>query len=306
MNTTPARITLANLDRTVGSFDPKIRQDPDWTKWTLATSIIGRFLGKEWVKENIPHRDGASSTGFFQMDFSSTERRDVKTARMLDFAETLFNLQHIGGFDHRAEQMRSGDPESGLAEFDFGRFLYIHDVDFRYVIPTGKRGHDYDCAITYRDGRVACADAKCRVENSEMRPDAIYHALTTARRKNLPPDQPGIVFVKVPQSWLESEEERHGLVNVAQDFLRQTERVVLVALYVNVYFFHKQQQLMVFRHLVDEVENPKHRFDQTKSWRLFKGFSVPPEWNGMPPKWQRIFSRGSDDPAYKTQTTSAA
>src|SRR6516162_4206640 len=74
MNGTPARITLTSLARTVASFDQQIRQDPAWTAWTLATSVIGHFLGKEWVLQNIPHREGASSTGFFQMDFSSPER----------------------------------------------------------------------------------------------------------------------------------------------------------------------------------------------------------------------------------------
>jgi hypothetical protein len=152
--------------------------------------------------------------------------------------------------------------------------------------------------VTYADGRTACADAKCRIATSEIRPEAIRHALETARRKNLPPDAPGIVFVKVPQTWLEFADVRRGLVDVAADFLRNTKRVVLVALYCSAQFPAPEQQLMVLRHLQEEVENSDHRFDMTKSWRLFKGFKVPAGWNGMPPKWRRIFSRGSDDPAY--------
>jgi hypothetical protein len=296
----PTRITRADLEATIETFPQSVRADSNWTTFTLATSVIQHFLGKDWVKSNIiQDADHSYPEGFFRLDFTSPERRETKTARMLDFAETLFNLQHVGGFDHRVEQMRTGDPESGLAEFDFGKFLYIHDIDFRYVVPTGQRGRDFDCAVTYGDGRVACADAKCRMESSEIRPDAVRHALETARKKNLPKDEPGIVFVKVPQTWLEFREVRQGLANVAAEFLRQTDRVVLVALYCTVHFLHEEKQLMVFRHLQEEVENPRHRFDMTKSWRLFdKGFEVPREWNGMPPKWHRIFSRGSDDPAY--------
>jgi hypothetical protein len=133
MNGTPARITLTSLDRTVASFDQQIRQDSAWTAWTLATSVIGHFLGKEWVLQNIPHREGASSTGFFQMDFTSPECRHAKAARIYDLAEMLFNLQYIEGFDHRIEQMRTGDPEASLAELDLGRFLYIHDINFRFI-----------------------------------------------------------------------------------------------------------------------------------------------------------------------------
>jgi hypothetical protein len=306
-HSTPTRISLADLQQTAASFPLKVRQEPNWTTFNLATSIIGHFLGKEWVKANIPQQNAGSTdpVGFFQMDFSSPEKAEAKTARILDFAETLFNLQDVGGFDARINQMRTGDAEAACAEFDFGRFLYIHDVDFRFVVPSGQRGRDYDCAVTYTDGRSACADAKCRIENSDIRPAAIRHALETARKKNLPKDEPGIVFVKVPQTWLQFSDVRHGLVDVAAEFLRQTERIVLIALYCAVQFPVQGQQLTVMRHLQEEIENPKHRFDMTKSWRLFKGFQVPAKWNGMPPKWQRIFSRGSDDPAYQIQSTPA-
>lgn len=109
------------------------------------------------------------------------------------------------------------------------------------------------------------------IESGEVRPEPIRHALETARKKNLPPNEPGIVFVKVPQKWLEYADVRHGLVDVATHFLRNTKRIVLVTLYCSVQFPAPGQQLMVLRHLQEEVENSNHRFDMTKSWRLFKG-----------------------------------
>jgi hypothetical protein len=136
-----------------------------------------------------------------------------------------------------------------------------------------------------------------RPENSVSRQQRLWFE-ETRFEWNLPPDEPGIVFVKVPQSWLDTENVRHELVHVAHDFLRQTQRIVLIVLYVSAQFFNKEHELMVSRHLVEEVQNSTHRFDQTKDWRLFRGFVVPREWNGMPPKWHRIFSRGSDDAAY--------
>ena len=184
-----------------------------------------------------------------------------------------------------------------IAALNVGTLL-IHDISFRFVAPSGQRGSDYDCAVSYADGRTVCADAKCRIESGEVRPEPIRHALETARKKNLPPNEPGIVFVKVPQKWLEYADVRHGLVDVATHFLRNTKRIVLVTLYCSVQFPAPGQQLMVLRHLQEEVENSNHRFDMTKSWRLFKGFRVPVGWNGMPPKWHRILSKGSDDPAY--------
>lgn len=97
-----------------------------------------------------------------------------------------FNLQHIDGFDDRIDQMRAGQIEATFAEFDFGRFLYLHDIAFRFVEATGVKGKDYDCAIQYADGREACADAKCRLEETEMRAETVRNSLNKARSKQPP------------------------------------------------------------------------------------------------------------------------
>ena len=105
-----------------------------------------------------PHRAGrcAYATGRISgLDFSSDFERERKTARMLDFAEMLFNLQHVDGFDDRINQMRTGQIEATFAEFDFARFLYLHDVAFKFVKPSGAKGEGYDCDIEYADGREA-------------------------------------------------------------------------------------------------------------------------------------------------------
>jgi hypothetical protein len=90
MKSIPTRITLADLPATIASFPLKVRQEPNWTTFNLATSIIGHFLGKEWVKANIVQREASSAmpARFFQMEFSSPQIAEAKTARILDFAET--------------------------------------------------------------------------------------------------------------------------------------------------------------------------------------------------------------------------
>jgi len=142
---------------------------------------------------------GTRPRGFMQIDYTQGPEGEKKTSRLLDFAENLFNLQYIDGFDDRVDQMRTGDIEATFAEFDFARFLYIHDINFKFVVRSGLAGKDYDFGIRYSDGRDACADAKCRLEDTEMRAETILNALRKARTNNLPLDEPGIVFVKVPQ-----------------------------------------------------------------------------------------------------------
>lgn len=215
-----------------------------------------------------------------------------KTSRVLDFAETLFNLQHVGGFDARVDQMSAGQVEATFAEFDFARFLYLHDIAFKFVEPTGVKGKDYDFGIEYADGREACADAKCRLEDTEVRAETVRNSLNKARTNNLPADKPGIIFVKVPQPWLEQDEVRRGIYDVVEGFLRNTERIVSVVVYATYMVELAEQKMMLMRHRFNEFPNLSHRFDATKNWTLFKDYKVPEEWGGAHPKWARVFSQG--------------
>jgi hypothetical protein len=293
MALTPPRLTLPDIESTKAAFPPEVRSESGKTKWYLATAIIRHFLGDPWVRTHMvwdPANPSASPAGFFRMDFSSDEARERKSVRILDFAEMLFNLQNVKGFDDRVEHMKTSDPEATFAEFDFGRLLYVHNIDFAFVVPRSRAGEDYDCLLTYADGRTACADAKCRLESSEMRPEAVHHALEAARKQNLPKNAPGVIFVKVPESWLKTDEVRLGVADVAKRFLRQTERIVSVILYVNLTIY--DERLLRQRYLLEETPNPKHRFDRSKSWIVFQPFNVPANWTGMPPKWQRILTLG--------------
>jgi hypothetical protein len=166
--------------------------------------------------------------------------------------------------------MRAGPVEATFAEFDFARFLYLHDIAFRFVAPSGVKGKDYDFAIRYVDGRNACADAKCRLEGTEVRAEAIKNSLSKARSNNLPPDAPGVIFVKVPQTWLEKEHVRKGIYAAVHEFLRDTRRVVSVVVYATVVMEVSEQKMTLLRHRFHEFLNSSHRFDKTKHWALFK------------------------------------
>jgi hypothetical protein len=188
--------------------------------------------------------------------------------------------------------MRAGQVEATFAEFDFARFLFLHDIVFRFVTPTGVKGEGYDFSIEYADGCEACADAKCRLEGTEVRADTVKNSLNKARTINLPRDKPGIIFVKVPQTWLEQEDVRKGIYAVVEGFLRNTERIVSVVVYATVTMELVEQKMMLIRYRFHEFLNASHRFDMTKNWALFKDYKVPEEWGGMHPKWVRVFSQG--------------
>ncbi len=122
--------------------------------------------------------------------------------------------------------------------------------------------------------------------------DTVKNSLNKARTNNLPRDKAGIIFVKVPQVWLEQEDVRRGIRAVAEGFLRNTKRIVSVVVYATVMRELGEQRMMLMRHRFEEFPNACHRFDMTKSWALFKDYKVPEEWGGMHPKWVRVFSQG--------------
>ena len=126
---------------------------------------------------------------------------DLKGLRIIDLAEVVYNLQHVPNFDSCISRMRDGDIEGTAAELDLGRMLYLNQVSFRYVVPQGVKGKDYDAEIIFPDRIVACADAKCALENTDLKAKAIFNKLEKAR-KQLPPDQPGIIFAKMPPHWM--------------------------------------------------------------------------------------------------------
>ena len=149
-------ISFPDLMETARSFPQEVRGDKDRLTFTLAVSVIRHFFGQQWCEDHVI-QDAAHSrpAGFLRLDFARGFEGERKASRVLDFAETLFNLQRIEGFDDRVDQMRSGQVEATFAEFDFARFLYLHDIAFKFVTPTGVKGKDYDFAIEYADGREA-------------------------------------------------------------------------------------------------------------------------------------------------------
>ena len=278
---------------TARSFPQEVRDDKNRLTFTLAVSVIRHFFGQQWCEDHvIQDAEHSRPAGFLRLDFTPGLEGERKTSRVLDFAETLFNLQHVAGFDARVDQMRAGQVEATFAEFDFARFLYLHEIAFKFVEPTGVKGEDYDFGIEYADGREACADAKCRLEGTEMRADTVQNSLRKARSNNLPPDKPGIIFMKVPQTWLEREDVRRGIYAAVEKFLRNTERVVSVVVYTTVVMELAEQKMMLMRHRFHEFLNAAHRFNKTKNWALFRDYKVPEEWGGMHPKWVRVFSQG--------------
>jgi hypothetical protein len=201
------------------------------------------------------------------------------TLKVLELAELLYNLQGVSGLDHCLDRMFSGLIESTMAELDFGMLLQRQGIAFSYVTPTGVKTQDYDVDVRYEGGPVACGDIKCKIEGTEYAESSLMNSLKKAQ-KQFPSDRRGIVFVRVPQHWVDPSSGNLGVeTNVAKmlaKFFKTTKRVVLVVFYTK-FTFHGPEGTAI-RHVALERENPQSRYAHDRSWRLFKEVKGLPDW----------------------------
>jgi len=270
------RLSFENLWAIIKILPEDAREKGVRWSFFLSTMILRAFLGDEWFdRYALPNNKRAS---FLTADTSDYANLQVSSFRLIDLAETLFNLQHIEGFDDCIQRMRQGDIEGTLAELNFGRLLYMNEIRFRYVQRSGVKGRDYDVEVAYPDGTIACADSKCKVVKTAFSSNTVRNVLHSARGQ-LPKDRPGIVFVKMPQHWMDLTEFKliGDLREITTDFLRGTQRVVSIKYYVSTLDFENNG--VRHKHGFIELNNPNNKFDPTRNWALFTK-EFPPEWNG--------------------------
>lgn len=277
------KITVKQLQATLDSIPEEHRANSVTDSFNLARAIVTYYLGEDWFNKYV--RPDTAKQCFFRIDESDPKRKEETAFRLIDLGEVLFNLQSVEGMTECVSRMRSGDLEGTMAELDLGRMLFLHQVKFRFVIPQGVKRLDYDVEIVYPDGTVACADAKCKIETTELTQNGLINAMKSARSQ-LPDNCPGIVFVKVPALWMKDKAFVETMRKAAYSFLRNTGRVVSVKFYVAPVSFEGEH--MHVEHAYMEINNPDNRFSADKDWVLFPKIDVKPEWNGMPPWWQRI------------------
>jgi hypothetical protein len=241
--------------------------------------VMKRFFGDEWLRAHVVT---AQPTDYLGLDFTSDQAREEKTWRIIELAEMLFNLQSVSGFRSCIVQMQRGQIEDTYAELETGKWLQVHEVPFRFNMPTGVKGEDYDLDIIYPDV-TACADTKCKFETTEVSPSSIRDSLEQARSQ-LPKDRPGIIFVKMPAHWLETPPSVASFVREAEGFLRNTGRVVSVKFYspMRVITGGMVASLMRFR----EVSNLNHRHKAARAdWDIFAKHAARYGVKPLPSTW---------------------
>jgi hypothetical protein len=171
------RLEDQHLLKTISNFPAEIQADDSWRTFLLSLAIVKYYFGEEWVEKYVMPSD---EPGFLRQDNVDQVRSEEQSFRIVDFAELLFNLQNVDGFDDCIARMKQGLIEPTYAELDLGRMLYLSEIAFRFVIPKGKRGDNYDIEIILPEWPIVCADAKCKIESTEFSAATVRNSLDPA------------------------------------------------------------------------------------------------------------------------------
>src|SRR5665213_1914846 len=121
------KITGEWLQNIYAGFPAEIARDYGRRHFVMWTAILARIFGARWVERHFLNPTSADAKGFMKLDFSADHAREHKSLRAGLLAEMLVNLQNVPGFEHPVAQMRNGQVESGFAELDCGKLLYVNE-----------------------------------------------------------------------------------------------------------------------------------------------------------------------------------
>lgn len=219
-----ARIDVAALKKAVLYFEARAQRDIPLDLhrrvYALALGILGSIMGDQWVRAHVVEKHGGSD--YFRASADSAERFK-NPARVVTFAEILFNLQGIEGFERRLPHLRSGDVESGVAELQCAGILTAAGFPIRFR----DEGYDLDICLP---GGDAAAEIKRKLESTEPSMETISNTLKKAL-KQLPRDRPGFVFLNIPDRWIADPPAAAVMQSALDGFFRNTSRITTVILW---------------------------------------------------------------------------
>jgi hypothetical protein len=145
--------------------------------------------------------------------------------RVTSLAEITFNLQGVDGLKQRISLMDKHDLESALGEMECAALLSHSELSFRFVIPIGSKGLDYEAEVTTSANRVVCCEIKAKSERTSADAQTLWSTLETAR-KQLPKSEPGLVLVRIPEEWVKRQDIQTIVNDAIGKVFRQSHRVV--------------------------------------------------------------------------------
>jgi hypothetical protein len=272
-------VTLEAFKNTYDDLAKKYPEPGDRIQM-IANTIVKHFLSGEWLDKYVHHK--SRQARYLRVDINaSLPEKNKAMMRYWEFTETLLNLQNVEGFEVVLDELAHGKIESACGELDVARMIAFHGLKFRFVMPTRGPKLNYDFEIFHADGFKVCAEAAAKFDATTPRARSVRESLRDSRDQ-LPDDEPGIIFIKVPENWIRDVELAAQITEIAVDYLRQSTHVMSVKFYAPVTIYTSMATARW--HAYCEVSNPKF---PNRNWDMFRDETVP--MLGFPSWWLRFF-----------------
>ena len=277
-------LSLALLDAVANDLKAKATL-PGTSRFhfTIHAVIIRYFLGDDWFRNHL--LPDAHPNSFLRPDFSTADVDPNYSARTLELAEMLLNLQHVRGFRRCLEHLALKQVQSGLAELQIGQVLQTRGVPFRYV--EDGEATTVDIVFELPTRTEAFAEIKCKEEETPYSDATLRRALAKARQQ-IGKDNAGVVFVKVPTAWVEISQSHASeradirlpapIVAAAKSTMRESSRIKKIIFYV-VHYAYDPAWGLGATHVTMEMSN----LSNTAPWTDDPlGAYEPGPWVRMP------------------------
>ena len=285
----PKRLPISLLRKAASAA---VQSVPSERARLIASLVFEWYLGPEWIQQLN------TSTSRLFLFRKPIVRQNLlhEFNRLINLGEMLLNLRDIDGIGEVVGQLHDQQIELALAQLEVGRILAAHGIKFHFV---GPYGGNRNCGLEliFPQGVVAARSGIIsKIGLREFRCKPVEEGLSRAGNQ-LTTDTPGVIFVRVPDEWLRTDEmlrnrymaNPHGdpssirfqLGDVARSFVRQHRHVVLVEFYSDQLWFGGKTMTTATRGL--EIESVVHQFDQMKGWGLLTASTH--DGSGAPNWW---------------------
>lgn len=224
------RITIAWLhyDQAIHDRIEAIKADPTFPDSysellaVLSEEIIANHLGDEWFAAHIEGRATSGQAREYLRAVGPAYRRLLSTHRIHELARRLYQLQSFEWFDHVLRGLGTRDLSGVGFELDVLWLLHVVLASITPRAEIGRRGEDYDIVVRV-GGMTIPIEVKAKADDTEFNAATVLHTVRRAVRQ-LPKEQKGIVFLRIPSAWIgrRLEEEYNAWLGEAT---RQTSRV---------------------------------------------------------------------------------
>lgn len=192
-------------------------------QYGAAVYVLGTILGGEWVDRHLLPSNRRRAT-FLAPEITDDCDGYKHQDRVVALAEILLNLQDVDGFDGRLPKWRTESAETVLGEAEGLRLLYRAGILTR--LPLEGTDGRFDAEVICGGTILAC-EVKTKLASTELSEATIEKSLATARRQ-LPAGLPGIVILKIPESWTRVAATPHPLELAVVGALSASSRIVAV------------------------------------------------------------------------------